>query len=238
MTLQGLIEFWRKQVSDESAPYLWDDDEALLFAIDAQDQFVRKMGGFSVNTVDAASDPTNLQLHDLVLTPNVPSTTFSPYILRIRSAKLMTAKLALKIISEAEAPYSTVQSHDYSFGRTTKFLDDTDVGTVEYAIVGLTDNALRWVKVPTVADTCRLHVYRLPFPRITSQDSALEIDEQHHMHLSLWMKHLAYSKEDGETYDKTLADKNADAFWKYCERAAGEKDRQRFKPRVVQYGGL
>ena len=47
MTLQGLIEFWRKQVSDESAPYLWDDTEALIFAIDAQDMFVRSGQGIT-----------------------------------------------------------------------------------------------------------------------------------------------------------------------------------------------
>lgn len=235
MTLQGLIEFWRGQVSDEAAPYLWSDDEALLFAIDAQDMFVRKMGGISVNTVAAASDVSNLQLHDLVIAINTPSTSFSPYILRIRSAKLLTAKRQIPIISEADVGYQRVC--DYGF-ISPKYLDDTDTGNVEAAVIGLEDNKLRWFRVPTVADSCRLHVYRLPYPRIADQDSVLEIDEQHHIHLAKWMKHMAYSKEDAETYDKDLAAKNEVAFLKYCDDAKAEKDRQRFKPRIVHYGGL
>lgn len=234
MTLQGLIDFWRKQVSDEDAPYLWSDDEALLYAIDAQDKFVRKMGGISVNTVAAASDVPNLFLHDLAVTASTPTTAFSPYILRIRSAKLLTAKRAIPIISEADVGMERI--NDYGF-IAPKYLDDTDIGTVEAAVIGVEDNKLRWWRVPSSSDTCRLHVYRLPFPRIVDQDSALEIDEQHHMHLSLWMKHLAYSKEDAETYDKNLADRNMVLFDQYCQNARDEKDRQRFKPRVVHYGG-
>lgn len=238
MILQGLIDYWRKQVSDESAPYLWDDTEALLFAIDAQDTFVRRMGGISCNTTDAASDPTNLQLHDLVLTTNTPYTAFSPYILRIRSGKLLTAKQSIKFISEAQAPISSVQLHDYNSGQAPTYLDDTDTGPVTAAVIGLVDYQLRWVKVPASADSCRLHVYRLPYPRIVDQDGTLEIEEQHHLALSLWMKALAYNKEDAECYDKNLADKNEAAFEKYCATAKAEKDRVRFKPRIVHYGGL
>lgn len=235
MTLQGLIEFWRKQVADESAPYLWDDDEALIFAIDAQDTFVRHMGGISVNTVAAATDPTNLQLHDLAVTINTPSTAFSPYILRIRSLKLLTAKRAIPVISEADVGMMRV--NDYGFV-APKYLDDTDIGTVQAAVIGVEDGKLRWWRVPSTTDTCRMHVYRLPYPRIATQDDALEIDEQHHLCLVMWMKYLAYSKEDAETYDKNLADKNQAAFMAYCDKAKAEKDRQRFKPRVVHYGGL
>lgn len=235
MTLQGLLEFWRKQVSDEAAPYLWDDEEALLFAIDAQDVFVREMGGISVNTVAAATDLTNLYLHDLDVTANVPTTAFSPYILRIRSAKLLTGKRGLSIISEADIGQMRVD--DYGFV-APKYLDDTDIGTVQAAVIGVEDGKLRWWRVPSTSDTCRLHVYRLPYPRIATQESALEIDEQHHIHLVKWMKHLAYSKEDAETYDKKLADSNQAAFMAYCSKARDEKDRQRFKPRVVHYGGL
>jgi hypothetical protein len=234
MTLQGLIDHWRKQVSDTAVPYLWDDDEALLFAIDAQDMFVRKMGGISDETVTAASDPTNLKLHDIALVPNVALAVFSPYILRVRSAKLMTQKWSINFISEADVGLQMVQ--DYGFV-TQKYLDDTDTGIVTSAVLGLVDGKVRWWRVPLTADTCRMHIYRLPFPRITTSESSLEIDEQHHLALVRWMNYLAYSKEDAETYDKQLADKNEASFLKYCDDAKAEKDRQRFKPRIVQYGG-
>lgn len=228
MDIQDLILNFRKQVSDLSAPYLWDDDEALLYAVDAQDKFVRVMGGISDNGTTRAGTA----LTDLPITANAPMTAYSPFILRIRSAKLLTAQREIKILDESKISSMTDYS-DYGLAAPVS-LKDTDTGTVVYAIIGLEDNKLRWYKVPTTADTCRLHIYRLPYPRITSQQSSLEIDEQHHLHLIKWMKYHAYSKEDGETYDKDLAEKNEASFIKYCEEARDEKARQRYTPRLVR----
>lgn len=227
METQDLIALFRKQVDDEAAPYLWDDEEVLLYAIDAQDMFVRKMGGISDNSTSA--------IVDLALVANQPTTSFSPYILRIRSGKLLTAKQDVEFISEADL-YSKA-SRDYGWKIPT-YLDDDDTGDVRYGILGIEDHKIRWYRVPSTSDTCRLHVYRLPYPRMTLQEGDLEIDEQHHIHMLKWMKYMAYSKEDAETYDKRLSDANEMAFMKYCETAKLEKDRQRFKPRVVHYGGL
>lgn len=241
MKTQDLVAYFRKQVSDEQQPYLWDDDEVLQYVIDAQDMFVRAMGGISVVTVPAASDPSNLQLQDLVLTPNIPLTAFSPYILRFRSAQLLTAHISIKLMDEAQVGLNRVCDpylNEFSGFSLPPYLDDTDTGDVQGAVLGYVDNNIRWYRVPIVADSCRLHVYRLPYPRITAQESPLEIQEQHHLHLSLWMKALAYAKEDAETFDKNLADRNADAFNAYCKKASAEQDRQRFRPRIVHYGGI
>lgn len=228
MDIQDLILNFRKQVSDLFTPYLWDDDEALLYAIDAQDKFVRVMGGIS----DNGNTGAGTALTDLALTANTPTTAYSPFILRIRSGKLITAQRNIKIVDEAQLT-SMVDNSDYGLP-TPVSLKDTDTGSVQYAVIGLEDNRLRWYKVPATADTCRLHIFRLPYPRITTQQNNLEIDEQHHIHLIKWMKYHAYSKEDAETYDKNLADKNEAAFEKYCQMAKLEKDRQRFTPRVVR----
>jgi hypothetical protein len=53
------------------------------------------------------------------------------------------------------------------------------------------------------------------------------------------MKYKAYSKEDAETYDKALADKNRAAFLSYADEVRRtETERRRSKPRAVAYGGL
>jgi hypothetical protein len=236
MILQDLIDYFRKQVQDTNPPYLWDDSECLLYAVDAQDEFVRRIGGISSVTVAASSDPSNLQLHDLAVTPGVATVTYSPYILRIRSLKLLNKNVPLDLMSESDI--SRYRTWDYGEW-SPNFLSDIDVGQVTAAVFGMQDYTLRWYKVPDpatqLADTCRMHVYRLPYPRITTSEGALEIEDFHHLHLSSWMKHLAYMKEDAETYDEKLAAKNEEIFDAYCERAKGEKDRQRFKPRIVQF---
>lgn len=236
MELQDLIgTHFRTQIDDEAPPYLVSDDEALAFAIDAQDMFVRLTGGFADMTLPAADDPTNLRLHDLSVTIGSPYTALSPYILRVRSARLLTAKIDVKVISEGDLKNVPFSDYGWTRGLT---LDDTDTGDVRYMVLGVREDQVRWVRVPIDTDTCRLHVYRLPYPRIATQKSPLEIREEHHLHLVKWMKHLAYSKQDAEIYDKALAAKNEEDFRSYCAQAKQEADRRRYKPRTVQYGGL
>lgn len=237
MDLQTLIQsHFRHQVDDEVPQYLWSDDEALAYAIDAQDVFVRLTGGISDMTVAAAdvgSPATRLQ--DLAVTPGVAFAAHSPYVLRIRSGRLVTDKVDVQFISEGDLNQVAVRDYGWTRGLA---LDDSDTGDVRYGCLGIRDNYVRWVRVPradAAADTARLHVYRLPYPRILVQEDALEIGEQHHLHLVKWMKYHAYSKEDAETYDKNLADSNEASFYAYCEKARQEIERSRYKPRIVQF---
>lgn len=228
MELKDLLLKFRKDVSDQARPYLWDDDEVLQFAIDAQDMYARLTGGIA--------DATTPAIVDIPVIPGDVFAAHSPYILRIRSAKLVTARRSLDIMWESDV--AQMSYSDYGLQRP-QFLDDEDTGTVEAIVLGVEKNKVRWFKVPPATDaedTCRLHVRRLPYPRIKTEDDCLEIDEQHHLHLMKWMKHLAYSKEDAETYDKELAEINEAAFRNYC--ASGEENKQRYRPGGIQYGGI
>jgi hypothetical protein len=231
MKIQDVIDLFRKQVGDVSLPRLWDDIEVMQYLVDAQDMFVRLTGGIVDSQTPAVTR--------VPIAANTPTSEHCPYILRIRSAQLETAKRQVLIGSEGDLSQIGILTkyHDYGFTRPP-YLDDADTGDVTAGILGVQENAIRWYKVPIEEDTCLLHTFRLPYPRIEDEDSCFEIDEQHHLHLIKWMKHLAYSKEDGETYDKDLAENNRQWFESYCARAQQEKERQRFKPRVVQYGGI
>ena len=228
MLIQDLNKLWRKQVSDEEQPYLWDDDEFLQYLIDAQDTFVRITGGFS--------DSTTTALTDIPVVTDEPFAYHSPYILRIRSAKMLSDWHPVKMISEADIGLQT--TNDYGLQIPGEYLKDTDTGVVNAGILGMEELGIRWWKVPNADDTCRLHIYRLPYPRIATTEDTLEIPEQHHLALLMWVKKHAYSKEDAETYDRDLAERNEKKFIAYCETARDELERQRYKPRTVQYGGI
>lgn len=236
MTPADVITQFRSQVDDEAQPNLWTDDEVMLYLIDAQDMYVRLTGGIADVTVAAADvgSPAT-RLADLALTAGQPYTLHSPYILRIRSARLLTA--ARDVIVASEGDLQQVMVKDYGWVRGLTF-DDADTGNVDYGVLGIRENYVRWVKVPASVDTCRLHVQRLPYPRIVDEEDAFEIGEEHHLHLIKWMKHMAYSKEDAETYDKDLAAANEASFRRYCEQGKKERERRQYKPRTVVYGGL
>lgn len=240
MTPQDIITRFREQVADEDPPYLWGDEEALVFLVDAQDMFCRLTGGIADMTVPSGQQGSPAtRLVDLAVTQGQPYTAHSPYILRIRSVWLRTLAMEVPTVSEGDIPRLVVNDYGtrLNWGRGLS-LDDNDIGDVRWAVLGIIRNQIRWLRVPNAADTARLHVYRLPYPRITGEKDTLEIDEQHHLHLVKWMKHLAYSKEDSETYDKQLADKNEKLFRDYCAEARGEIDRQRHKTRVVQMNAM
>lgn len=235
MDLQELIEQFRIEADDSVLPYLWSDDELLRYIVASQDTLVKKTGGIADVTVAAAdvgSPVTRLQ--DLAVTTGQPYSALSPYILRVRSGRLLVAREDVAFVSEGDM--DKVQVRDYGFSRGMSF-DDTDSGPVTLAVLGVRDGYVRLFRVPASDDTCRLHVYRLPYPRIEDQQDSLEVLEHHHIHLVKGMKSMAYLKEDAETYDKDLAAENKAAFAEYCEDARKELEKRRFKPRVVTYAG-
>lgn len=227
MTILELIAHFRAQVSDEAAPFLWPDAEVLLYVIDAQDELALRTGGIA--------DATTNDLTLLTLTAAQPFSALSPHVLRIRSGRLLTAKRDVKFISEADV--EQIVFNDYGFSQGLSF-DDADTGEVRFGVLGVEEDQVRWVRVPAAADTCRLHVFRLPYPRIVNTASPLEVDVRHHIHLVKWMKHLAYSKQDAETRDDKQAADNFAAFAAYADGARKQLERKRYKPRVVHYGGV
>lgn len=234
MELQDLLARFRSEVSDEDQPFLWSDPEVLQYAIEAQDMFVRRTGGIHDVTVDAASAGTT-RLPDLVITTDQPYTAHSPYILRIRSGRVLTAKRDVTFIQESDMRAIMVRDYGFSQGLT---FDDTDKGEVQWGVLGVRDEFVRWVRVPAADDTCRLHFMRLPYPRIVVQEDDLEINEQYHPHLLDWMKYLAYSKQDAETRDDKRAAEFRSSFLDYSVLADKEMERQRYRPRMTRYGGL
>lgn len=227
MLITEVLDEFRRQVKDLEQPYLWSSTEALGYLTDAQDSFIRFTGGIP--------DATTRALTDLPLVVDAPFAAFSPYILRIRSARLVTGKTTVRLIQEGDL--AGIQTSDYGTSNLAA-LDDTDTGTVEAGILGLEEHKIRWYKVPATADTCRLQIFRLPYPRIVDENSTLEISEHFHRGLILRMRELAYSKQDAETYSKNDVIRYGQEFEAYCARAKIERQRLAYRPRTVAYGGI
>ena len=112
-------------------------------------------------------------------------------------------------------------------------------GPLKLFVTGLERGKLRAWPMPAEDSVVELRVFRLPLARITDAgDQNLEIDEQHHNALLLWMKHLAFSKQDAETFDRGKADECEGRFRAYCHAALKEQERARRNSGTVVYGGL
>lgn len=226
MNSGNLYDVFRSDIVDEALPYLWSEEDVYRYMDAAYRMFVRLTGGIS----DFTSDATVV---DVVAGEAVAD--LHPSILRIMSANKLSDERDLTIINMVDE--ATTQSDDYF--QLLRSIRSTQTGAVRKMVIGAEQDKARWVSVPEVDDTVNLHIYRLPLTHITDDSHLMgDIKEDHHTYLLDWMKHLAYKKQDAETFDKSKSDESEATFVKYCAQAKAEWERYKHKTRVVQYGGL
>jgi hypothetical protein len=231
MTPKGVVDRFRLDLADDLTPPLWTDIEICGYLHDAQQMLCRKVEGIR----DATSDVTQIEIAS-----NTPWVDVDPSVLRIRAASLVSTGKPVRVLSYEDVVGTDGTTHAWPFNPTEMAL----TGVVVCAIIGMEDEKLRLVRIPAASDTLQLLVERLPvIPLSIEKDikelpDEFEVREEHHLALLLWMKHLAYSKQDVETFDERKAANYEKDFLAYCETARAEKSRRNSKPRLIQYGGL
>lgn len=211
-----LLDLFRVEMNDAKKPYLWSDEFVIGAIDDAHKQFARR--------TDGIPDSTTPEVTVLPVVPGTDILALHPTIKKIRSARR----------SDNGRPVDVINQEDMT-PRGLYF--DGRLGPVRALVLGMDDNQVRVWPMPDETVDVLLSVFRLPLATITD-DEPFEIPEQHHRHLLLWAKHLAYSVQDAETFDKTKAAEFEQRFLNYCDRAAAEQAKARHKTRVVAYGGI
>lgn len=226
MDSTGLYEAFRTDVVDTARPYLWSDDEVWRYANDAYRMFVRLTGGVA----DFLSDACVI---DVVA--GEPLVDQHPSILRIMEAQLRSTKAAVEIISSSDI--GKMRTTDY--GQIKQLILDDKSGPVRYMVHGMQRGKARLVQVPEVDDFIDMHIYRLPLDTIEGDGQELaDVDEDHHIHLLDWMKHLAYKKQDADTFNPQASAQGKQDFEAYTAFVKAEFERYNHKTRVVSYGGI
>lgn len=216
MTSDELLDLFRDEAADQEAPYLWSDSLIYSYVDDAQKMFCRLTDGIS----DATSPLTRL---DVAVGDSYLAT--SPLILRLRNASRADTGRAVEVVNIEDLP---ARGWRYD-GRT---------GPVDALVIGEEAGKARTYPLPSEALTINLSVFRLPRSSIANAGQPLEIDEQHHRHLLMWAKSLAYGKQDAETFDRNKKQGYEAEFRGYCAAVKVEQQRARFKTRAVAYGGI
>lgn len=224
MTPAQLYQLFRADVRDDVAPYLWSDLEVYSYMHDAQEMFCRFTGGIS----DEGTPFTTLPV-----TAGWEYVAYSDRILKIKTA-WRDDGTQLRLLNPEDLHSDAIQ-RDYGFDLGHNM--NIKPGPVKALVSGFRDNYLKLVYVPTTDFNINLSVFRLPNIPITDGTSRFEIASHHHRHLLLWMKHLAYMKQDAETFDKERSDDMQQEFMRYCDRAKMERERREHKYRVTSYGG-
>ena len=212
MDTTELRNMFRSEFSDDVVPYLVSDALVYNYIDDAQKMFCRKTEGIE----DGRS-------FTLAVAPGTEWYDLDPVILKIRKAVNTATGREVSLINTERAELAGVRFD----GRT---------GPLNVLVLGIEKNAARAWPVPNAAATVELQVFRLP--RTVEAGDSLELDEQHHQHLLLWVKHRAYGIQDSEVTDKRKAEEYEQRFNSYCFEARKEQERARRVVGAVAYGGI
>lgn len=216
MTSGELLKLFRSEMSDDVAPYLWSNSDVYGYIDDAQKMFCRKTDG-----IPDATTPAVIQVS---VAPNTIWVDTHPSIRKYRAATRQDTGRPVEIINQEDMP-----------GRGMFY--DGKTGPVSAFVIGEEGDKARVYPKSSETMVIELLVFRLPLVSIT-EDQDFEISEPHHRHLLLWIKSLAYLKQDAETFNKSLGKEFEDKFYAYCDAATLEARKQKHKTRVVQYGGV
>lgn len=227
MESHELLGAFRCDVVDDVEPYLWATSEVYRYINDAYFMFVRLTGGIP--------DGTTAVVTDLVAATGEATTPIHSSIMRIRTARNVTLQQPITIINVQDT--EDFVREDY--GQMYRGYDSTDPGRPTHMVIGEEEGFVRWVQVPDADYNVKLVVERLPLIPITRERQLFSgVREEHHYHLLKWVRHLAYRKQDADTFNLVKSDQERADFMAYCEFAKQEKNTRKHKVRVTSYGGL
>lgn len=218
MNSTGLLQLFRLDMDDLESPYLWSDMEIFSYMTDAQEQLCRKTEGIA--------DATTPDICRIDISTEIGQWyPKSDRILKVRGAVRADTGRAISVVNP---------EHMGELGmRLTG-----QPGNLSALVDGLTDGMFMAYPSPSVNNIVWLSVFRLPLYEITDVDQPLEVAAHHHRALLLWMRHLAYDKQDADTYNAKLSAEYEARFDKYCYKALAEQERARRVVGVTVYGGI
>lgn len=221
-----LLDLFRLETDDTAEPYLWSDAEFYIYLNEAQDLFVRLIGGIT----DRRSSITKVTYKS-----GDQFVKYDERIYRIKGASDETNRIL------SVRNYDNLESNNLEDDYGSSFrvgLDDTRTGDIKYLISDVETDDLQLYPIPDHGGFVRLFVNRRPLNEIVDEDSKLELPTYQHLCLLYWVKYKAFMKQDGETFDGSKATDFRAAFDAAVEDAKGEKRAREDTKRVVQYGGI
>ena len=223
MTPSELLELFRLELDDTHEPYFWSETEFYAYLNEAQDLFVRLIGGIA----DRRSPLTKIsyKIGDQFK-------KFDSRILRIKGAFDQDQR----VISIRNFDNFDGAGFDDDYGsHFVSGIDDTKTGELKFLITDVEAREIQLYPIPENDGYIRLFVYRRPEKPIENSSSELEIEEQYHLDLLNWVKYKALMKQDAETFDGNKATVFRQMFTEAVENADYAKRAREDRKRAVRF---
>lgn len=179
--LSDTFEGWEDASdAEKDDQFLWTDKTLLRYINEAQKQ--------ACNRTDFLFDDEEFSITLVAGSPSYAIDQKIVFIEQVTFDDRVTARHRSKTSFQADNPG----------WRTDESMEGKDLSFV------IRNRKLRIHPIPDAIDAgklLKLDVYRLPLETITTENDELEIPEEFHRDLILWVLHEAYLKQDAEGYD-------------------------------------
>jgi hypothetical protein len=236
LTAAQMLAIFRAEVSDlqegvsSSEPdseNLWKDAEIYRYMYEAEAKVARKTGLLQhVFTLPVVAN---------VATINLPS-----WVLDINHCRLTSnGRELFEMNSNEAAPHEDDYGH---YGSVNPLFDQTGAPQRYIRDYDGGGKRLRLWPTPVEADTLTISAKTLPRRPILTDGTGAEVlsfTDPDDIRLMLhWMKHLAYQKQDADTFDKDASARYRAYFDAGATERDGENARVRRRVGTVRYGGI
>lgn len=207
MTLREILRLWRRRMDDTEKPYLWSDEDAVLFANEAEREACER-------ALLLEEDSSGSPIVNINGKADVGTYPLDPRIIYVRSVRWgghQLEPISRKTLDDVP------RRREYGGYFVTPWGDTTDwttlTGTPRFFLAPQS-KYLTLVRIPTSAAPIKLSVYRYPLDPmvLTDQTRGPEIPERYHVHLVDWMEHLALDNIDADKGNPARSKAKADTF--------------------------
>lgn len=216
MTTAELLNRVYNQLRDFATPYLWADEEIVVYANEA----IKRL--FTL-VPDMVLDSTTASVCDLTMVAGTRTYALSELVLDVKSVRLalQTAPLRKIGFSKMNLLYPTWRTMAN--------------GTPKYYCQNAVTGSVVILPPPSGSDTANMTISRLPLTELSVVSPTAEIGftERYHTDLVPWIVHLCLSKRDVETFRPDAAEQHRQMFEKRCEEIRIELDNMR-SSRITQ----
>lgn len=198
MNLGQLIAQFRNYMDDKQAPYLWDDEEVILYINEAEREVARRSR--------CLTDSLDPEICYIPVTAGQSTYKLDPRILYLRRVKTDQHN---NLLCPVRCHLLEIEDNKW----------ESRHGRVDRIVMDHNSRAITLYRVPSVDQTLRLTVVRLPVREMSSLSDVPEIPSEYHLQMLNYAYYLAYSKQDVEGKNMELANN----FYQRFEMEFGPK---------------
>lgn len=209
MTLGDLLRMWRRRIDDTAKPYLWSDDDGVLFANEAEREA-------SERALLLEEDSPDSPIVNIDGEADVGTYTLDERIIEVRSVRWGGHQLEPISRKTLDSVSDRRNYGSYFASPWGESFDWTTLKGTPRFFLSPQSKYLTLVRIPTAAAPIKLSVYRFPLEAMVLADLTRgpEIHPRYHLHLIDWMEYLTYDNVDADKGNPERARKAEAAFTK------------------------